>query len=224
MYKNISIVSLLVLLSGCGTSVNTTDNLEVNQPIQALSTTTSSESSDISQETANKISLALDLNGDKLIDSDEVHLNLKNNISNYSPLDKKALAPIPISKVTSTLMSGGTVSLSNGKAVNDKVLSNLSKAFSGDSINSGSKVKVFSTNIPYLAISKTKTIVANLNPEQLSKKLNDGLSGIGMIDILGSSKLIANQEKSRIKFSIYADLDKKLPIFSSSTYSNAEIK
>ena len=228
MYKQILLISSLMLLSSCGNETIAINSSDINQSAQALkaSPKNSLVSSDITQDIANKIASALDLNNDNVVDSQEIHLSLNSSkVTNYDSLGSKPLAPIAVSKITSTLLEGGTVSLSNYKnTTNEKILSNLAQAFAGDSINNGKKIKAFSTNIPYMAISKVKTLVASLNAEQLAKKLNDGVSGIGMVSIFGASKMIDNKEKSRIKFSIYADFDKKLPLFSSNTYSNVEVK
>ena len=228
MYKQILLISSLMLLSSCGNDPISITNSDVDQSAQALkvSPKNSAVNSDITQDIANKIALALDLNSDNAVDSQEIHLSLNSSkVTNYDSLGNKPLAPIAVSKITSTLLEGGTVSISNYKnATNEKILNNLAQAFATDSINNGKKIKAFSTNIPYMASSKVKTIVASLSAEQLSRKLNDGVSGMGIVDIFGTSKTIDSKEKSRIKFSIYSDFDKKLPLFSSNTYSNVQIK
>lgn len=225
MLKKVMSFSLLFLLAACGNEVNSIAPQEVSQTVDSFKAPAKNSlgTGDISQEVASKVAIAMDLNGDKKIDGKEVHLSI-NNVRNYDGLAQKELEPIGTDKVVEALMNAGAVLVSYRGTVNEKLLNNLAQAFNTDSINDGKKIKAYSTSIPYLAIVKPKTTVAKLSSDQLAKKFNDGLLGNGFIEILGSSKLIAGKEKSRIRFSIHEDFDKKLPLFSSNTYSAAEIK
>lgn len=228
MHKQILVISALMLLSSCSNDHISITNSDINQSAQALkvSPKNSVVSSDITQDIADKIASALDLNNDRTVDSQEIYLRLSTpSVSNYDSLNNKVLSPILVTEISSTLMKGGSISLNNYKNItNEKILSNLAQAFATDSINNGEKIRAFSTDIFSMDSSKAKTIVASLNPEQLAKKLNDGFSGVGIVDIFGISRTIENKEKSRITFSMYYDFDKNLPLFSSNTYSDALIK
>lgn len=229
MLKKLLFTLCLVSVSACSNEVNTIQTEILQETVQSQSVKNSVTNGDISSDVVNKIAKALDVNKDNVIDSKEVYVSINDSkggyIANYDFLNNKPLAPIAINAISSTLLAGNNISISftKDKAVNESLLTNLSHAFDTDSINT-KKVKVYSTNIPYMAIFKTKTLVVSLNPEQLAKKINDGLSSVGFIEIMGKYKLIAGKDKSRIRFSIYDTLDKKLPLFSSDTYSDAKIE
>ena len=236
MFKKVLLLLTLISATSCSNEVIPVSNDLITENVQAQATKTPVKNSatdgsiDISPEVVNKVLASLDINKDNAIDAQEVHVFMedknapKGYITNNDSLDNKPLPPVPVNVLSSGLLSGKNILLSfgNEKPVSENLLKNLAVAFEGDAINN-KKVKVYSTHIPYLAIMKSKTLVASLNTEQLAKKLNDGLSGIGYIEIMSKSRLISNKERSRIRFSIYETLNKKLPMFSSNTYSDAKI-
>lgn len=228
MLKKLFLTLCLFSVSACSNEINSTEIVTEN--VQAQAVKNSVTTADISLDVATKIAKALDVNKDNAIDSNEIYVTITSNgtsdyVSNQDFLNHKPAAPIAVNTISSSLLAGKNISISftKDKTVNANLLTNLAHAFDSDSINS-KKVKVYSTDIPYMAIFKPKTLVASLNPDQLAKKLNDGLVGVGFIEIMGKSKLIEKTDKSRIRFSIFETLDKKLPLFSSDTYKDAKIE